>query len=638
MAFYETTSKKTATKTEEPKLFPGKSDNFTLSWLESRWLEQDGARDDADWDLRMIQEESRTLWNEDGTANVNLPIERAQARLKEGDETAQKPNIKFLPTEKDDVAKVEITEEIFDFVWREGKTDEELTKLRQCKRIFGTAVWKEFVKTDQITRWVLDRPTSDGKINGTHKLIKRSWLMGKMVDIRNMWFDGVHNQDDISDCFEAEVDISRDRLEALKEDSNYKNIEEALNTQPLSESIRSKVFFTSEEERRQVQLKDAKFIIWSYYNKDKGMFIQMVNFDIIIRESVNPCPTGGIPYVIVVDEPKYMSLYGRGLYEQLETAKYEMNTLTNQLIDLVRESSTNTLLLGDDASIDDAQIINGVGRILSIDGGGYQWSTPPQSNKGLEGVRSVLEKDAAMSTGIDAYSVQGDTARTLGQEEIREVNRLKSMVVSINAYNYFLVRMANLRLAYIQFYLPRTTGRNIIGNKKLRTIPIKNKKIKEIKGVDAKTGEIVDQGITFEEKDGFTDFLELSTEKIMSNIDIEIETPVTSTALKQIKKLRNQEIFDAVVKMLQIDPSLTTEFKKFIRQSLNELVDLAGGDPDKFFDPESKGKEKSDVRGKVLGDMPMPPKVSKQPARNNRDQLAQVAGLNLPEAAAEETI
>ncbi|MCK5615198.1 hypothetical protein KAR91_75745, partial [Candidatus Pacearchaeota archaeon] len=445
MGMYETTSKKTATSTEEPKLFPGKDDNFTLSWLESRWLEMDGSRDDADWDLRMVQEESRTLWNEDGSANVNLPIERAQARLKEGDETAQKPNIKFLPTEQDDVAKVEITEEIFDFVWREGNTDEELAKLRQCKRIFGTAVWKEFVKTDQITRWVLDRPTSDGKINGTHKSIKRSWLMGKMVDIRNMWFDGVHNQDDVTDCFEAEVDISRDRLEALKDDPNYKNIEEALNTQPLSEAIRSKAFFTSEEERRQIQLKDPKFVIWSYYNRDKGMFIQMVNFDIIIRESVNPCPTGGIPYVIVVDEPKYMSLYGRGLYEQLETSKYEMNVLTNQLIDLVRESSTNTLLLGGDASIDDAQIINGVGRILSIDGEGYNWSTPPQSNKGLEGVRSLLQTDATMSTGIDAYSVQGDTARTLGQEEIREVNRLKSMVVSINAYNYFLVRMANLR-------------------------------------------------------------------------------------------------------------------------------------------------------------------------------------------------
>ena len=111
MGMYETTSKKTATSTEEPKLFPGKDDNFTLSWLESRWLEMDGSRDDADWDLRMVQEESRTLWNEDGSANVNLPIERAQARLKEGDETAQKPNIKFLPTEQDDVAKVEITEE-----------------------------------------------------------------------------------------------------------------------------------------------------------------------------------------------------------------------------------------------------------------------------------------------------------------------------------------------------------------------------------------------------------------------------------------------------------------------------------------------------------------------------------------------
>ena len=633
MALYQQQSKKTANTSKEVKLFLDQDDNYTLSWLESRWKEMDGARDDSKWELRIEQEDAVTGWNEDGTANVNLPIERSVNRLKEADETAQKPIIKFVPTEEDDVNKVEITEEVFDFVWKEANTNENLAQLRQCKRIFGTGVWKEYIKTDRITKWQLDK-LKDGKITGTHKEVKRSWIQGRMVDIRNCWFDPVPNQDDIVDCFEAEVDISKDRLEALKNDPNYKNIEQALKSQPVSEAIRSKVFFTTEETGVQIQKENPKFVIWHYYNKEKGVFIQTVNFDTIIRESVNPCPTGGIPYVILVDEPKYMSLYGRGVNEQLETSKYELNVTTNQLVDLVRESSTNTLLLGDDASIDDNQIVNGIGRVLSIDGENYNWSTPPQSNKGLEGLRNIMQSDATMAIGIDAYSVQGDTARTLGQEEIREVNRLKALAVTVNSYNYFLVRMARLRLAYIQFYLSKTTGKKIIGNKKMRTLPIRNKKIKEVSGVDSE-GNTKPNGITFEEKDGFTDFLELTPDKIMSNMDVEVETPVTSTVLKQIKKLRHQEIFEAVARMAQVSPQIAGKLEKYVDEALREQIELTGSDPDKFFEPESEGKEKADIRGKILGDMPLPPKVP-QPERNNRDELAQVAGMNLapePETA-----
>jgi len=628
MALYQQTSKKTAKKSGDVKLFPGKDDNYTLSWLQSRWLEMDGARDDLNWELRMEQEDAKIQWNEDGTANVNLPIERSQSRLKEADETAQKPVIKFVPTERDDVDKVELTEEIFDFVWKEADTDEELAKLRQCKRIFGTGIWKEFVKTERIKHWQLNKKNKDGKITGEHKEVERSWLAGKMIDLRGFWIDAVHNQDDAVDCFEVEVDISEDQLRALKGDPNYKNIEEAINSQPLDNEVRNRVFFTTEEERKQVVMKNPKYSIWNYYNKDKGVYIQAVNLKTIIREGVNPCPTGGLPYVILVDEPKYMSLYGRGLHEQLETAKYELNVISNQVIDLIRESSTNTLLMGSETSIDDNQIINGVGRILSMDGENFQWSTPPQSDKGLLNLRSTLQQDATMITGIDAYSVQGDLARTLGQEEIREVNRLKSLAVTINAYNYFLVRMARLRLAYIQFYLSKTTGRKIVGNTKLRTIPIRDKKIKTVKGVTPE-GEVEERGITFEEKDGFVDFLELQPDQIMSNIDVEVETPITSTSLKQLKRLKHQEIFNGVVQLMQVRPDVAERLDKFIDMSLEELIELAGSNPDKFFEKESDAKEQEDVRGKVLDDLPLPPKPSVQPERNNRDQLAQVAGMNL---------
>jgi hypothetical protein len=443
--------------------------------------------------------------------------------------------------------------------------------------------------------------------------------------------DNVHNQDDANDCFEFEVDVSKEKLESLKNDPNYKNIDEALNTQEMPETMRGRVFFTSEEKRITDDLDSRKYVLQHYYNKSKGVYIVMVNFSIIIREGVNPCPTGGLPYVILVDEPKYMSLYGRGMHEQLESAKYELNITTNQIIDLVRESSTNTLLLGENASLDDEAIVNGVGRVLNISGGEYQWSTPPQSDKGLFNLRQTLQQDATMITGVDAYSVGGDTARTLGQEEIREVNRLKSLSVTVQAYNYFLVRMAQLRLAYIQFYVTKTTGRKIIGKK--YTIPLINKKIEKIKGVDGK-GEVTEKGITFKDKEGHVDFLELTPTMIRSSLDITVETPLTSTTLKALKKQQRKEIYDSAIQAAQLNPAIAQKLEKFLQMSLEEQIEDSGSDPDKFFE-KNEGDDKKQMRSDILGDLPQPFKPSVQPERQNTDELAMVAGENLETNKAE---
>jgi hypothetical protein len=630
MAVYEEKTKP-ATKGREAKLFPDKNDSETLGWLETRWLEMDGVRDDSKWDLRNAQEDAEIFWNEDGTANVNLPIERSQARLREADEVSQKPIIKFVPTEPEDVEKVELTEEVWDFVWNEAKTDENLAVARQGKRIFGTSVWKEYIKESIETRWELKDEKNNGKLTAIPEIVTRSWIQGKMIDIRNFWIDGVHNQDDAVDCFEVEVDISKEALENLKNNPNYKNIDEALKSQGMSQTMRSKVFYVKGENTNEED--NPKYSLWHYYNKEKGVYVVSVDLQVIIREGVNPCPTGGLPYVILVDEPKYMSIYGRGMHEQLESAKYEMNVVTNQIIDLVRESSTNTLLLGENSAVEDANIVNGIGRILNISGGDdYQWSTPPSSDKGLFNLRTLLQSDATMITGVDAYSIQGDTARTLGQEEIREVNRLKSLAVTVNAYNFFLVRMAQLRLAYIQFYITKTTGRKIIGKK--RTIPIFNKKIKKTKGV--KDGEVFEKGISFEEKDGHTDWLELTPTMIRSSLDIKVETPITSTTLKAIKKQRRDEIYKAAIEAAQLNPVMAEKLEKFLQSSLEEQIEDTGSNPDKFFQKD-EGEDKKQLRKELTSDLPLPFETNSQPKRQNTDELATVAGLNLQEETNLET-
>ena len=115
---------------DEPKLFPEEDDSFTRGWLQNRWSEMDNERPDEEWELRYDQYESQIEWNDDGTANINLPIERSQIRLIIADEAAQTPVVRLHATERDDVYKTSLLREINDFVWTEANTDENLEKFR----------------------------------------------------------------------------------------------------------------------------------------------------------------------------------------------------------------------------------------------------------------------------------------------------------------------------------------------------------------------------------------------------------------------------------------------------------------------------------------------------------------------------
>lgn len=619
---------KTVKKDKAPvKLFPGQTDDYTLSWLRSRLMEMDAARPDQDWDTRYAQYEAETTWNEDGTANINLPLERSIIRLAMADEGAQKPIITFKPTEKNDIHKVDLTKIVWDFVWNEADTDSELNRARLFKKIFGTVWWKEYIKEEISDRYEMVEPGEDGKTMANKVVQKLSIIKGKPIDVRNFWIDAVHNYDDAVDCFELERDVSEETLESLRHNPNYKNIDEALKvatpTYPtLLTTAGVDTVFKLKEENSYRFIMTKKYDFFNYYNKKKGVYIVTVNNQVIIRESVNPTPTGGLPYVPWVDESKYMTIYGRGVPEQVESQKYECNVFVNQFIDLLRESSTNTLLLGNGVTMDDAELRSGVGRIINVSGDMNQvkWSTPPMSDKGTTAAYDRLMEQAMWISGVDVRAIVGESAKTLGQEQIREVNKMKALVNIIKNFDYFMVRMGRLRLAYIQSYLPYTTGMKLIGGTKFRTIPIEGKRSKDIMGPSGNPKNPTEtevKGMGFDEAPGDYEFLELSPDKIRSNLDITVETPSASSAMKQIEKLMLDEAFQAAMPAFQVmDPQ---KVSAFVMEYLKKRFEIMGLDLEKIFDEGNEDKQIKQVRQDILGDLPMPPRPMQVGA--NAEQL-----------------
>jgi len=342
----------------------------TLSHLKREFDKIDSSRPHKEWDLFYKQFNAHLVWREDGNANVNLPIEDATIRNKVADEEVQKTKIDFIPVTKDDCYKKEMIRKIWDFVWVEGDTDKELTKMRYAKNIFGTAVWFEGIRREAYTRYVPEY-REDGKIVGKPVTEIKSWIAGKMLDLRNVWVDNVADIEDARYCYVLENDLSRDQIESLKQDPNFDKeaVDKLLEKKPGIRNTAAngmRPFLTETEE---TDATDGKYALMHYYNIDKGMYIVTDDtFTIVLREGVNPFPHGELPISILVDHPKYMELYGKGECEMLQNTKYERNTIRNQMLDSARASNTMNLAIGNGVSFEQSELIAGVMRIWNFDG------------------------------------------------------------------------------------------------------------------------------------------------------------------------------------------------------------------------------------------------------------------------------
>jgi len=407
------------------ELFEG-SDDDKIGWINARFNEMDSSRPDEDWDLRHQQYEALIGWNGDGSANVNLPIEQATIRNKMADALSQRPNIKFKPTEPDDVAKVSITSRIWDFVWNEADTDKNLFDLYQGAYISGAYPWYEYLKTERRTRFV-PIYNKDGSIG--HKKVEetRSWLTGRAYDIRDVWIAPVHELDEAPDCFVRERDLTYDQIKQLENDPNYKNIEEAL-LQPDPDSIPEP--FTTNEEQHNGENMPKKYTKMSYFNKEKGILIETINLTTIIREGANPYPHGELPISFLVDHKRLHEIYGRGECEMLENTKFERNVTRNQITDYVRSSNTTAFAVGGSASLESTELVNGITQIWNFnsDIGDAQYLKPPGMDGGLLKLDELQQADATWITGIDNNALAGQPSRTAFEARLQEVTKLKGEI------------------------------------------------------------------------------------------------------------------------------------------------------------------------------------------------------------------
>lgn len=589
----------------------------TKAYLSKRFDDMDMSRPDDDWEIRYKQFIADVLYTEDGRANINLPIEKATIRNKVADEQSMKAIVNFMPTEPNDIYRVDITKVVWDFVWQEANTDYEITKHRLQTKVFGTSIWWEGVHKEIFTKYepVIDE---NGKITGRVREVTKSWLEGKPVDIRDVWIDPVADMADAVDCFIIERDLTFEALEGLKKDPNFdaEAIDRLLaSARPKSRSDNdrgSRPFSTAEES---IDMSDTKFNLYHYYNKQKGMYIVIDDsFSHIIREGVLPFTHGELPITVLVDHRNLYSIYGYGECELLESTKYERNEIRNQILDGVRISNTMNLLLGEGIAFQGNETVGGIMNVWNVEGNPQQaqFLQTPHLDGAIFNVDQMLQNDATWITGIDNNSLAGAPTKTAFEARLQEQTKLKGISVSLREFDFWLRDMARQRLANIQTFLPTTTGKVIIGEQneeKYRTIAIKDKIKKTLHGIDKK-GNLKEMGVTFEDAEGETEFFELTPELLQSHLDVQVETPTTTPILRDIQNHEVGELINTLLTTAQTPQGQEilkkVDFLALIKRQFRDK----GYDPEEFIEEAAPEQKKADLRQKLLQDIPKPPKTA----------------------------
>lgn len=609
---------------QEDPYTPDEDDEEILHELQREWQIADDSRpEDRMLELRYKQFVSYLHNRPDGLANTNNPIEFATIENKMADLMSQKPVITLLAQEPDDMKKVSLYETLWDFVWNEADTEKQLFMLHLCAEIFGTGFWYETMVRETYTRWepVLEK---DGKIGKKAVQETRSYLQGKALDIRNVWIDPVASIEDAEWVFISEVDLSWDYLRQLCYDPNYRKdaLMEYLSTRKggnyQGQGRTQTTFMTNEEKQRN---DTNKFTLIHYYNKRKGLYIVTdEDFKFIFRYGANPYPHGELPISVLQDHLNYRSIYGRGECELLESTKYERNMIRNQLLDYVRFSNTLNIAVGSGITFEDQELVGSVARVWNFSGdlNQMQFLKPPSQDGGLFSVDEMLSKDATWITGIDNNALLGSPTGTAFEARLQEQQKLKRIYLSLRLYDFFLTRMGRQRLANIQYFMPYTTGKRLIGNKmsKYRTIALQNVEATPIMGVDD-DGKPEEKGLRMNKKDGNVEFLELTPKMIKSNMDIMVTTPSTTPILRDLNRAEMQELLNMVMSMAQLQNN--PKAQKFVADFDAEAYAAAvsegiGVDMSDFMPDENEmtPQKQGDLMQSMMGDLPMPPKTTMQ--------------------------
>lgn len=434
---------------------PNEEEHKELLYIYDRWTKMKNKRseEEAEWkkdeDQYMMAGPSRT--DEDWQADLKLPDTTAAILAAQAEETDQTPGITYMPRNPSDTKRAEKFNAAFKYTWEKGHGNLELADFSLQRKIFGTAIGKEYWCTDRVKEKEVSEWETDESGNQTY--VPKKWAEKtrivfddtkyESIYIKNFWVDeAATSMENAIDC--VELKFMDDKAFHDNYDDLYPNAKLV-----VSNSTYAFDWYTREETEEKIE------VIY-YYNKVRDMFAICAN-GILLTKAGNPNPYKHkeLPYVKSVYLPRVKSFYGMGIPRLGRYLQEEKNTIRNMRLDVTKLNIGQLIIVDDSLDLSDEDLERKPNQIIKGPPNSIEIIQGPSSNQSSYREEELLKEDLIRAFGVDPrLQTEGGKGDTATEISILKESSLKRIRYCLRLMEWeALYRIGRLRLAnFNQFY------------------------------------------------------------------------------------------------------------------------------------------------------------------------------------------
>lgn len=435
---------------------PSERENSNITYIKTRFNEMSTHRRmvDKNWWLynKMIEAAYTSYWDERSSSVVPLASSLIELFVAE----AKKLQTEYHFKSEKNKDKAKAIEYAWKYDFRRHKRRKVFSKDEYNAAWYGTSfiyVWaeqKRYTSNDPIFI------ENTGEYNFIQKEITETNILVKNLDIRYVFIDNrATSIDDASDAIYIQY-ISKDKLRQISKSKLYKNIDSI----PESYTKDTEAFY----------IKDIDDLNWKYiklvhyWNVEKDYYCIIANDKVIIREHHIISTADwrkAIPIVMRWFGYKEW-LYYRWICEAVMTFNSEINSFREMLMDAVRRSNNQTLLIWNWLSFNWREFSYN-NEILK-----YTWQlnwnfqqiswNPP--NQAIFNYLDRLYKDIAVYVWIDIQNIMWTPSQTAFQTEVQREASQKRINIWLENRDLAYERFADLYKDALQTYFIATLWEN----------------------------------------------------------------------------------------------------------------------------------------------------------------------------------
>lgn len=536
-----------------PKL--SEIDKKKIGDIMTRYQDMMGAKSKVSrtWGLYLKQYDAGFTPSPTGESRSNVPLEYAIIQHYLSDARKLAPNFPVKSAWPVDYQKLQKVRKAWKYHLKNDGINTELDKDELNRAIFGTSILMSYY--DRSERVVKDLVNAD-KMEYEENVIIKQGVRTKSIDIRSFFVDNnAKSMDDAVDCIYITT-IPYSEFLTLKNNPYYRDID---SVKPWQTNEDYKSYVTKEEE-----VKRDSVELLTYYNKFSDEEVTIANRSIIIKETPLLNPNHELPFTRVVLNENVNSFWGRGFCELCQVFKHEINTLRDMLMEAVKRSNNQQVILGGGLDIDDIAYDNTVIRANGILQGNIETiSGNPPNQAGFNYLESKWQ-EISMFVGVNLLAIVSSSS-TAYQTAVQQEMSTKVIKNILNTRNRELQRWSKIHFNLFRKYFPWEAAEYMYPlsdpTVKPAYVPLEKESLNKYGDFEASTED---------------SFFEMSDADIRGDYTICVETDFSAPLLQSTKQETTAAGINAIIQLEQaaLSSELLGNNKFVLSQQISEDFNL----------------------------------------------------------------